>query len=137
MKEIITSQEQYNEVRARIEHLIHEATAKGMLEPDADNEYTQEIGKLAKMTAEYEDNYMNILPLKTVHVAIEQGTDGSYSAYIADKDCEFGCIGEGKTMDEAKADFHEAVEDMKAVYAEEEKAFPKVEFEFCYSRTDK
>ncbi|MBR5775440.1 MAG: DNA-binding protein, partial [Bacteroidaceae bacterium] len=63
--------------------------------------------------------------------AIEQGTDGSYSAYIADKDCEFGCIGEGKTMDEAKADFHEAVEDMKAVYAEEGKAFPKVEFEFC------
>ena len=131
MKEIITSQEQYNEVRAQIEHLIHEATAKGMLESDADNEYTQEIGKLAKMTAEYEDNYMNILPAKTVHVAIEQGSDRTYSAYIADEDCEFGCIGEGKTIEETKADFMKAVEDMKSVYAEEGKVFPKVEFEFC------
>ena len=130
MKEIITSQEQYNEVRAQIEKLIHEATAKGMLESDADNEYTREIGKLAKMTATYEDNYMNILPLQTIHVAMEQGTDGSYSAYIADEDCEFGCIGEGKTIEETKADFMKAVEDMKTVYAEEGKDFPKVAFEF-------
>ena len=130
MKEIITSQEQYNEVRAQIEKLIHEATAKGMLEPDADNEYTQEIGKLAKMAATYEDNYMNILPLKTIHVAIEQGSDGNHSAYISDEDCEFGCIGEGKTIEETKADFMKAVEDMKSVYAEEGKVFPKVEFEF-------
>lgn len=60
----ITTQEQYNKVRAQIEGLIHEATAKGMLKPDADNEYTQEIGRLAKLTAEYEDKYMNILPLE-------------------------------------------------------------------------
>ena len=60
----ITSQEQYNEVRTQLEVLIHEATTKGMLEADADNEYTREIGELAKLTAEYEENYMNILPLK-------------------------------------------------------------------------
>lgn len=60
----ITSQEQYNEVRAQIEGLIHEATTKGILKPEADNEYTREIGRLAKLTAEYEDKYMNILPLK-------------------------------------------------------------------------
>ena len=60
----ITSQEQYNEVRAQLENLIREATEKGMLESDADNEYTRKIGKLARLTATYEDNYMNILPLK-------------------------------------------------------------------------
>jgi len=60
----ITTLEQYNEVHAQIEGLIHEATTKGMLEPEADNEYTREIGRLAKLTAEYEDKYMNILPLR-------------------------------------------------------------------------
>lgn len=138
----ITSQEQYNEVRAQLENLIREATEKGMLESDADNEYTQKIGKLARLTAEYEENYMNILPLKvkaplTTQVIIEQGTDGNYSAYITDENCEFGCIGEGKTIDETKADFMAAVEDIKAVYAEENKKFPCIEFEFCIENTDK
>ena len=126
----ITSQEQYNEVRAQLENLIREATEKGMLESDADNEYTQKIGELARLTATYEDQFMSLLKHQTIHVAIEQGTDGTYSAYIADEDCEFGCIGEGKTIEETKADFMKAVEDMKAVYVEEGKKFPCVEFEF-------
>ena len=126
----ITSQEQYNEVRAQLENLIREATEKGMLESDADNEYTQKIGELARLTATYEDQFMSLLKHQTIHVAIEQGTDGTYSAYIADEDCEFGCIGEGKTIEETKADFMKAVEDMKAVYAGEGKKFPNVIFEF-------
>ena len=126
----ITSQEQYNEVRAQLENLIREATEKGMLESDADNEYTRKIGKLARLTATYEDQFMSLLKHQTIHVAIEQGTDGTYSAYIADEDCEFGCIGEGKTIEETKADFMKVVEDMKAVYAGEGKKFPCVEFEF-------
>ena len=126
----ITSQEQYNEVRAQLENLIREATEKGMLESDTDNEYTPKIGELARLTATYEDQFMSLLKHQTIHVAIEQGTDVTYSAYIADEDCEFGCIGEGKTIEETKADFMKAVEDMKAVYAEEGKDFPKVEFEF-------
>ena len=126
----ITSQEQYNEVRAQLENLIREATEKGMLESDADNEYTRKIGKLARLTATYEDQFMSLLKHQTLHVAIEQGTDGTYSAYIADEDCEFGCIGEGKTIEETKADFMKAVEDMKAVYAGEGKKFPNVIFEF-------
>ena len=126
----ITSQEQYNEVRAQLESLIREATEKGMLESDADNEYTRKIGELARLTATYEDQFMSLLKHQTIHVAIEQGTDGTYSAYIADEDCEFGCIGEGKTIEETKADFMKAVEDMKAVYAGEGKKFPCVEFEF-------
>lgn len=126
----ITSQEQYNEVRAQLENLIREATEKGMLESDADNEYTRKIGKLARLTATYEDQFMSLLKHQTIHVAIEQGTDGTYSAYVADEDCEFGCIGEGKTIEETKADFMKAVEDMKAVYAGEGKKFPCIEFEF-------
>ena len=65
----ITSQEQYDEVRTKIEELIREATAKGMLEADADNEYTREIGKLARLTAEYEEKSMNILPLKAKNIS--------------------------------------------------------------------
>ena len=40
----ITTREQYDEMRARGNELITEATAKGLLEPDADNEYIREIG---------------------------------------------------------------------------------------------
>ena len=65
-------------------------------------------------------------------VIIERGVDGTYSAYIADNNCEFGCIGEGNPVDETKADFIQAVEDMKAVYAEEGATFPEVEFSFTY-----
>lgn len=168
----ITTPEQYNEVRAQIEELIHEATTKGMLSPEADNEYTREIGRLVKLTAEYEDKYMNILPLRekdplphaiedyvahqlkdiegdieemekmvqsllAIQVVIEQGTDGTYSAYIADEDCEFGCIGEGTTIEETKADFLKAVDDMKAVYTKEGKDFPNVNFEFVCDQTDR
>ena len=56
----ITTREQYDEVRDRVNKLIKEATQKGMLEPNADNEYIREIGRLAKMSAEYEDNYLNL-----------------------------------------------------------------------------
>ena len=60
----IASREQYNEVKAKVEFLIAEATNKGMLEPDMDNEYTREISKLSKLMAAYEDEYLNILPLR-------------------------------------------------------------------------
>ena len=70
--------------------------------------------------------------MATYQVIIERGVDGGYSAFIADNNCEFGCIGEGSTVDETKADFLLAVEDMKAVYAEEGTPFPEVEFVFSY-----
>ena len=37
----LTTRKQYDEVKARVESLIAEATTKGMLEPNMDNEYTQ------------------------------------------------------------------------------------------------
>lgn len=69
---------------------------------------------------------------KKINVVIERGIDGSFSAYIADDNCEFGCIGEGKSVEETKADFMKAVGVMQEVYAEEGSKFPDVEFDFIY-----
>lgn len=69
---------------------------------------------------------------KKINIVIERGIDGSFSAYIADDNCEFGCIGEGKSVEETKADFMKAVGEMQEVYAEEGSKFPDVEFDFIY-----
>ena len=70
--------------------------------------------------------------LKKFTAVIERGEDGEYSVYIADEHCPFGCAGTGKSVTEAKEDFEAAVNDVRAVYEEENKAFPEVEFEFRY-----
>ena len=62
--EKLTTRKQYDEVKARVEQLIAEATRKGMLEPDMDNTYTQEISLLSQQMAAQEDEYLNILPLR-------------------------------------------------------------------------
>ncbi|NDV64025.1 hypothetical protein [Bacteroides sp. 224] len=56
MIEEITSKEQYDHVRSKLDDLIAEATKKGLLEPEMDNEYTQKIGCLSIALAKYEDN---------------------------------------------------------------------------------
>ena len=70
--------------------------------------------------------------MKTVRVTIERGIKGDYSAYISSNNCEFGCIGEGKTARETEEDFMAGVEDMKRVYASEGKTFPDIKFVFQY-----
>ena len=50
----LTTRKQYDEVKARVEQLIAEATQKGMLEPDMDNDYTREISLLSQQMATYE-----------------------------------------------------------------------------------
>ena len=62
--EKLTTRQQYDETKAHVEQLIAEATEKGMLESDMNNAYTQEIGKLSKLMAAFEDEYLNILPLR-------------------------------------------------------------------------
>lgn len=69
---------------------------------------------------------------KQVKVAIERGTDGTYSAYIPDNKLPFGCIGEGNSVAQAKEDFMAGVQDMKRIFDREGKNFPAVEFRFCY-----
>lgn len=60
----LTTRKQYDDTKARVEQLIAEATEKGMLEPDMDNVYTQEISELSKQMAAYEDEFLDILPLR-------------------------------------------------------------------------
>ena len=62
--ERLTTRLQYDEAKAEVERLISEATEKGMLEPDMDNEYTRQIALLSSMMAHYEDEFLNILPLR-------------------------------------------------------------------------
>ena len=62
--ERLTTQLEYDEAKAEVERLISEATEKGMLEPDMDNEYTRRIALLSSMMAHYEDEFSGILPLR-------------------------------------------------------------------------
>jgi antitoxin component HigA of HigAB toxin-antitoxin module len=57
LKKIETAR-QYEAVRSRLDKLIREATEKGLLEPEADNEYTREIGRLSYLGAIYENEYI-------------------------------------------------------------------------------
>lgn len=69
---------------------------------------------------------------RKINVLIERGVDGTYSAFIADNNCEFGCIGEGKSVEETKKDFLAAVDEMKEMYHKNGKEFSDVEFDFTY-----
>ena len=82
----ITTKAQYDEVRKRVNELISEATKKGMLEPQADNEYIREISRLAKLSAAYEDNYLNILPLKVKNPLLQTIEDYFYSKNMKRKE---------------------------------------------------
>lgn len=69
--------------------------------------------------------------MEKVKVFIEKSEYG-YSAYMDESNLDYGCIGEGKSVDETVTDFLAAYEEMKALYAEEGKTFTEAEFEFCY-----
>jgi predicted XRE-type DNA-binding protein len=61
----IQSTELYNQVSEYTDALIDEATANGALsEQDADNDYTREIGRLARMCADYESLNLKFENLK-------------------------------------------------------------------------
>ncbi|UPS44388.1 hypothetical protein M1D30_12615 [Prevotella sp. E15-22] len=64
MNNKLTTKQEYNKVKNLVESLIAEATEKGMLEPEMDNEYTRKISDLSKQMAQYEDEYMDIMPLR-------------------------------------------------------------------------
>lgn len=64
-----------------------------------------------------------------VKVFIEKAECG-YSAYIEDSPLEFGCIGEGKTVEDTIKDFLGVYEGMKKSYEQEGHKAADVEFEF-------
>jgi len=55
----------FKQVSEYTEALIDEATANGSLnEQGADNEYTREIGRVGRLCADYESNYMKFEHMK-------------------------------------------------------------------------
>lgn len=84
--EKLTTRKQYDDVKSKVEQLIAEATAKGMLEPDMDNAYTQEISLLSQQMAAYEDEYLNILPLRQKSPLIVSIEDYFYAHGLRQKD---------------------------------------------------
>ena len=82
----IKTREQYDKVQKRVNELIKEASQKGMLEPNMDNEYIREIGRLARLTADYEDEYLNIMPLKEKNPLIHAIEDYFYSRNMKRKE---------------------------------------------------
>ena len=82
----LTTRKQYDEAKARVETLIAEATTKGLLEPDMDNAYTQELALLSKQLAAYEDEYLNILPLRQKSPLISSIEDYFYAHGMRQKE---------------------------------------------------
>ena len=81
-----TTRKQYDDAKARVEQLIAEATRSGMLEPGMDNAYTQEIALLSKQMATFEDEYLNILPLRQKSPLIASIEDYIYVHGMRQKD---------------------------------------------------
>lgn len=67
-----------------------------------------------------------------IKVVIERGDDGTYSAYMDNYSYDFHLVGDGKTVEEAKENFMQAVEEMRNYYSEQGRVFPEVEFRFVY-----
>ena len=82
----LTTRKEYDEIKAKVEALIAEATDKGMLEPEMDNEYTRQISDLSKLMAQYEDDYMDILPLREKTPLIRSIEDYFYAHNMKQKE---------------------------------------------------
>jgi len=82
----LTTRKEYDEIKAKVEALISEATDKGMLEPEMDNEYTRQISDLSKLMAQYEDEYMDILPLREKTPLIRSIEDYFYAHNMKQKE---------------------------------------------------
>ena len=60
--------------------------------------------------------------MKTVDVIIERGSDGTFDANMETySDLEFGLLGQGKTVEEAKADLMNSYNEIKEIFAEQGK----------------
>ena len=86
MNKKLTTRQEYDEVKAAVEALIAEATEKGMLEPGMDNEYTRQIAELGKQMAQYEDEYMDIMPLREKTPLIKSIEDYFYARNMKQKE---------------------------------------------------
>ncbi len=82
----IVNRAQYDAVSVRIEELINEATVKGLLASDANNEYTQEIGRLSLLGAQYEREFMKFKYIKVKSPLIKSIENAMYEKHLRQKD---------------------------------------------------
>lgn len=69
--------------------------------------------------------------METVKVFIEKSSYG-FSAYMDDTPLNYGCIGEGKTVEQTIEDFKDSYEEIKEYSAAQGEPFEEVNFEFYY-----
>ena len=86
MEKKLTTRKEYDEVKTRVETLIAEATEKGLLESDMDNDYTRRIAELSNQMAQYEDDYMDIMPLREKTPLIKLIEDYFYARNMKQKE---------------------------------------------------
>lgn len=86
MEKKLTTRKEYDEVKTRVETLIAEATEKGLLESDMDNDYTRKIAELSNQMAQYEDDYMDIMPLREKTPLIKLIEDYFYARNMKQKE---------------------------------------------------
>ena len=62
----LTSRDDYEKLMSQVEKLIADATKTGALDdPEADNEYIREIGRLSCLGADYENDTFSLNILKS------------------------------------------------------------------------
>lgn len=69
--------------------------------------------------------------MKTIKIFIEKAEWG-FSAYMEDNDLDYGCIGEGRTVEETIDDFNKSYAGMRAFFASIGKPFEEIHYEFYY-----
>ncbi len=69
--------------------------------------------------------------MKYVKVFIEK-SDFGFSAYMEDAGLDYGCTGEGKTVEETIDDFRKSYAGIRDYYVKHGKGFEEVEYEFFY-----
>ena len=85
----ITTREEYETILSQVKKLITEAAEIGALDnPEADNEYTREIGRLSRLGAEYENEFMEFKYIKVRKKSplIKQIEDEMYNRNIKQKE---------------------------------------------------
>lgn len=71
--------------------------------------------------------------MRTVNATIERGINGTYDVNLDYyEDLTFGLLGQGSTVEEAKADFYNSYKEMGELYAEQGKDIDKLDFVFNY-----
>lgn len=82
----ITTQKDYDSAKNQVDALINEATQKGLLEPDMNNEYTRNIAELSRKMADYENDYLGLQTLRVKNPLVQSIEDYGYAHNMRQKD---------------------------------------------------